>query len=355
MRDEIIIPLTNGWSLRSEAGDNVRLCKPGGSEHLYWDQNEWHEDPVDVMAAIFGAATTLPATDIAVHDNDADVSYHFWTNGTAVGYEVHFPDGRIEFFYLNPSDGSDDGVPTVFVYQGTEADPGADTPLHHYIVDDAVPADKPDSVKLVRDRLARELTEAVNQRAAGAHPSTYLLGQLNEPGISWDDAFNLRAWDYDPTNPQEHIVVTEADLATATCKHCGRTITRENGAWVDPEATGDDAMWRETCDLDDTFTAEHEPDITLDQVIDEATEMGLLDDEPTPKRPGLSPDLLRKLLADWYEAEMYVLSETGSSADWQSLINDAKSRHEAFGLPWNNSFVPDYVREILAIDNEGSE
>jgi hypothetical protein len=69
-----------------------------------------------------------------------------------------------------------------------------------------------DSVKLVKDRLARDLTEAVNQRAAGAHPSTYLLGQLSEPGISWDDDFNLRAWDYDPTNPQEHIVVTEADL-----------------------------------------------------------------------------------------------------------------------------------------------
>lgn len=46
---------------------------------------------------------------------------------------------------------------------------------------------------------------------------------------------------------------------TATCKHCGRSITRENGAWIDINATGDDAMWRETCDSHDTFTAEHEP------------------------------------------------------------------------------------------------
>ncbi len=49
-------------------------------------------------------------------------------------------------------------------------------------------------------------------------------------------------------------------LESATCKHCSRSITRENGAWVDPEATGDDAVWRETCDAHDTFTAEHEPD-----------------------------------------------------------------------------------------------
>jgi hypothetical protein len=75
--------------------------------------------------------------DIGVYDMDAGVSYQFWTNGTAVGYEIHFPDNRIEFIYFNPSDGSDDGVPTVFVYQGTEADPNADTPLCHFVVADS--------------------------------------------------------------------------------------------------------------------------------------------------------------------------------------------------------------------------
>jgi hypothetical protein len=33
----------------------------------------------------------------------------------------------------------------------------------------------------------------------------------------------------------------------------------ESGEWVDPEATGDDSIWREVCDSHDTFTAEHEP------------------------------------------------------------------------------------------------
>lgn len=55
----------------------------------------------------------------------------------------------------------------------------------------------------------------------------------------------------------------EADLAVpiveSTCRHCDRRIIREDGGWIDPEATGDDVIWRETCDGHDTFYAEHEP------------------------------------------------------------------------------------------------
>lgn len=36
-----------------------------------------------------------------------------------------------------------------------------------------------------------------------------------------------------------------------------------DGTWIDPEATGDDAVWREVCGSHDTFTAEHEP-VTVD-------------------------------------------------------------------------------------------
>lgn len=44
------------------------------------------------------------------------------------------------------------------------------------------------------------------------------------------------------------------------CQHCERTIVKdETGAWIDPEASGDDSVWRESCDAHDTFTAEHEP------------------------------------------------------------------------------------------------
>lgn len=50
----------------------------------------------------------------------------------------------------------------------------------------------------------------------------------------------------------------------ATCRHCGRRIVSGDGGWIDPEAAGDDNVWRETCDSNDTFTAEHEPGTTRD-------------------------------------------------------------------------------------------
>lgn len=46
---------------------------------------------------------------------------------------------------------------------------------------------------------------------------------------------------------------------TRTCRHCERGIVNEGGRWIDPEATGDDSVWRETCDSHDTFVADHEP------------------------------------------------------------------------------------------------
>lgn len=45
------------------------------------------------------------------------------------------------------------------------------------------------------------------------------------------------------------------------CRHCGRPIVETEAGWVDPEATGDDAVWGETCDAHDTFEAKHEPTI----------------------------------------------------------------------------------------------
>lgn len=49
-------------------------------------------------------------------------------------------------------------------------------------------------------------------------------------------------------------------LMGATCRHCSRHIEQVEGRWIDPEATGDDSVWRETCDSHDTFTADHEPE-----------------------------------------------------------------------------------------------
>ena len=45
-----------------------------------------------------------------------------------------------------------------------------------------------------------------------------------------------------------------------SCRHCKRTIVLDNEyGWVDPEATGDDSIWWEVCDSNDTRLADHEP------------------------------------------------------------------------------------------------
>lgn len=50
-------------------------------------------------------------------------------------------------------------------------------------------------------------------------------------------------------------------MATATCEACGRLIeTDADGTWIDPEADGDDAIWRYSCDQSKTFTSEHIPE-----------------------------------------------------------------------------------------------
>jgi len=41
---------------------------------------------------------------------------------------------------------------------------------------------------------------------------------------------------------------TDTTTPTETCMYCERAITRAGDTWVNPEATGDDAMWRETCE-----------------------------------------------------------------------------------------------------------
>lgn len=54
---------------------------------------------------------------------------------------------------------------------------------------------------------------------------------------------------------EKHVCVT------ATCRRCGRTIYyNPTDGWIDPEATGDDSIWRETCDENhEDRIAAHEP------------------------------------------------------------------------------------------------
>jgi len=47
---------------------------------------------------------------------------------------------------------------------------------------------------------------------------------------------------------------------SGVCVHCERTVYLDSeGYWVDPEATGDDSIWREVCDANEgSFKADHE-------------------------------------------------------------------------------------------------
>lgn len=151
------------------------------------------------------------------------------------------------------------------------------------LLDQIEAADNPDSVKLPADVAARL------ERFKQDHPDLVSVASYVTDVEDWFehelDPF-IRKHLPDPnTRPEgrmeqlRQIVGDDKEATTTTCKHCGRSITPENGTWIDPNAAGDDAVWRETCDSHDTVTAEHEP--TFDQVIDEAAAAGMFEPENT--------------------------------------------------------------------------
>ena len=42
------------------------------------------------------------------------------------------------------------------------------------------------------------------------------------------------------------------------CVYCERTIIATPTGWADMQATGDDKIWKYTCDEHDTFPSDHE-------------------------------------------------------------------------------------------------
>lgn len=77
----------------------------------------------------------------------------------------------------------------------------------------------------------------------------------------WDDELVTEyVWrEFSDDEPSGHPDRDTHPEQTSTCRHCKREITLVGLQWVDEDATGDDAVWRETCDEHDTVTAEHEP------------------------------------------------------------------------------------------------
>lgn len=86
--------------------------------------------------AAIGRACTAPGslTLALIVDETSGVTYLPWSDPHTgvVGFEATHPDGPTERVYLNPSTGSDDGVPTVFLYAGT-GDPAQDGAIVHVV------------------------------------------------------------------------------------------------------------------------------------------------------------------------------------------------------------------------------
>jgi hypothetical protein len=71
-----------------------------------------------------------------IEDEDAGVVYVPFTGSNGQrGFRCVNKDGRECYIYLNPSGGSDDGEPTVFLYMGDTGEPENDTPQHYYVPD----------------------------------------------------------------------------------------------------------------------------------------------------------------------------------------------------------------------------
>lgn len=109
-----------------------------------------------------------------------------------------------------------------------------------------------------------------NYKVLASGPYGVLIGGVDHAGWTMDDYVipRLGSGLHWATEIDGHGVAglifdaafgNETGYPAEVCVHCDRIIVKENGLWVDPEATGDDSMWRETCDKHDTFSAEHEP------------------------------------------------------------------------------------------------
>lgn len=120
--DELRSYVTEWWG--QEFGDDEPMPEDGAIDD-YFEKMEGREG-YEIDETVLGEI---------IRDEDARVTYESWTNGYAMGFKCSRVGQPDEYIYLNPSDGSDDGVPNVFVYIGPYGDPAEDdVPAHHYVI-----------------------------------------------------------------------------------------------------------------------------------------------------------------------------------------------------------------------------
>lgn len=62
----------------------------------------------------------------------------------------------------------------------------------------------------------------------------------------------------------------------------------------------------------------------------------------------------RLLLADFLAARCSLIAESSGSmqSDWRAAIADAQMRADQCGIEWQYDMVPEYVRELIAMEDE---
>jgi hypothetical protein len=65
---EIVLVQGNAMQLRADGEDPagtsyVRVCDPAGAEVMYWNEDEWREEPAQVMGAIIGCLAVVEKGD----------------------------------------------------------------------------------------------------------------------------------------------------------------------------------------------------------------------------------------------------------------------------------------------------
>lgn len=68
----------------------------------------------------------------------------------------------------------------------------------------------------------------------------------------------MKKWEYAQHMGISEFAVDGWEDEQYFCRHCSRPVKQTDEGWADPDATGDDELWRLVCDGNDTFTAEHE-------------------------------------------------------------------------------------------------
>lgn len=201
---ESIIELASGWSLRTEPGENVRLCDPDGREVERWELVDHQLTGTVLLSMVLGAAagTQHAGVKVTVGDLRAVTDVRCTTGdhpdepavGDAWGGDEEQPDQRVPY------------CAECLTTLGADFDaqwwwsPAAD--MGEFAVRMNAAADKPDSVKLDPDPGLNALLTEMRDTPEPEDEKTWTYSQVNRGGADITHGFTFTGTDAEWT---EHL------------------------------------------------------------------------------------------------------------------------------------------------------